>query len=175
MVTAYTGPGWENPERKKIFGGSLADVYIHDGFTVAMLIEVSSVDRQAKWRSGDLLIFSPLDPYMTPMATVEDFDGAEKYIALQRQYHPDWPTVPALPNISVPRYKRPSDAREHIREIRGVLEGREFLELHGFNVWTTAVLIYVHRQGRFIDQEAIDRAQELSAVCTDMLNTKDFR
>jgi hypothetical protein len=75
----------------------------------------------------------------------------------------------------VPRYKRPSDAREHIREIRGVLEGREFLELHGFNVWTTAVLIYVHRQGRFIDQEAIDRAQELSAVCTDMLNTKDFR
>lgn len=171
MVTAYTGPGWENPERKKIFGGSLADVYIHDGFTVAYLVEVSFIDREAGKRTGDIAVYSPADPYRsTPLTWTDDFDSTERFIADYRAKHPDLPTEPVPDAISVPRYKQSSDAHDQIREIRGVLEAREFLKLRGYNVWRMAVLIFVHCQNMSIDQAAIDRARELDAVRADMLN-----
>jgi hypothetical protein len=169
MVTAYTGPGWEHPERKKIFGGSLADVYIHDGFTVASIVEPSDNDRARVATGRDIAIYSPVDRHQSvPMIWVRDLFSAEKYIAEQRRFHPDWPTVPVPLEIIVPHYTQLSEARDAVREIITVLEARE-LDLHGYNVWRTAVLLFTYCQRMFINQSSVDRAQKLDAVTTDLI------
>lgn len=162
MPTAYVGPGWENPERKKILEGSLADVYIRDGFTVACLVEVSFIDRQRRRGQGDLVIFSPLDQ-MTPIKDAVDFEQAEQFIEQQRELHPEWPTVPEPPKVLVPRFKGMDTARDAVREIVGVLESRD-IQLHGYTRYHTAVLLFAHCQRMFIDQKSVDYAQEIAEV-----------
>lgn len=168
MPTAYVGPGWENPERTKIFGGSLADVYIRDGFTVASIVEAGHIDRERVRKGLDIAIFLPTDEHRsTPNLWVRDLDEAEKYLTRQRELHPEWPTEPVPRLIGVPRFKLASAARTQVEEIVAVLEDRDF-NLHGEGVWNVALGIYVHCQGDYIEQTSIDRAQLLRAVVTDL-------
>lgn len=157
MPTAYIGPGWENPERKKIFGGSVADVYIRDGFTVACLVEVSFIDKQARRDEGDLLIFSPLDPYMTPVKTAVDFDQAEQNIKDLRARHPEWPTEPVPPKISIPEFTTVEEAAPAVIQLSRQLEG---LDLRGYPPIEIAKFMFLYG-GRvfrnwYVSQDAVD-------------------
>src|ERR1700686_3004881 len=113
MPTAYVGPGWENPERRKMpIGGSLADFYIHDGFTVASVVEAGFIDREQVAAGREIAIFSPIDKHRsTPMTWVRNLAEAEKYIAEQRRFHPDWPTEPVPLAISIPEVTTTDAAR----------------------------------------------------------------
>lgn len=171
MPSPYIGPGWEHPERKKMeIGGSLADFYVHDGFTVASIVEAGFIDRKRVEARRDIAIFSPVDDtHTTPMTWVPDLDTAEKYIAAQRAQHPEWPTVPVPLSVMVPRYEGWHSAREKVREIVGVLEAREEIRLHGYNVWRAAVLLFTYCQRTYINQESVDRALEFETVRTELL------
>ena len=168
MPTAYVGDGWENPERTKIFGGSLADVYIRNGFTVASLVEVGFVDQRQGRSDGDVAIFLPVDgSRSTPAAWVRDLFRAEQYIEQQRELHPDWPTEPVPLTVYVPRFKPGADARALVVEIAEVLEASDY-DFHGESMWTSALLMLVHCEGKPINQQTIDLAWDLRAVYNDL-------
>lgn len=171
MPDPYIGPGWEHPERRKMnIGGSTADFYIHDGFTVAVIVEAGFVDQERVKAGRDIAVFSPVDEIRsTPMTWVRDLDEAEKFIAAERAQHPDWPTVPVPLAFLVPRLKDPEKARDAVREIVAVLEAREDLMLRGYNVWRMAILLFTVCQHMFINQESIDYAKQVDEVRTKLL------
>lgn len=168
MPTAYVDENWKNPERTKIFGGSLADVYVYDGFTVAVIVEPGFSDKARVETGKDVAVYRPDDAHRTtPMTWVRDLAAAESYIQGMRARHPEWPTAPVPLKVRVPEFTKAPDPRPKVVEIAEVLEAGDY-DFHGGSVWMTALGLYVHCQGSFIDQAAIDQAHLLHAVLNEL-------
>lgn len=169
MPTAYTGPGWENPETGKTpIGGSDAFWYVHDGFPVAHVFNPGYVDRENVERGLGIYIYNPEDAHRTtPMQRVRDLDEAERFIKAYRNTHPSLAARPVPLKTLVPPFKKASDATGHIALIEAELERGEF-DLHGRSARTVAGDLYLFCQRDFIDQDAIDRAQLMCALHADL-------
>ena len=168
MPMATVGGIWQNPERKKLFGGSEAFVYIIDGFTVAHIIEPGYSDRERVEKGFDLAIFLPTDDSRTtPHTRVRDFDDAEQVMTRLRADHPDWPTEPVPLTVYVPELKDMSKAREHVVEISEVLEAGDY-DFHGASLWLSALLMLVHCPRHPINQRTIDRAWRVNTVLNEL-------
>lgn len=168
MPTAYVGGVWQNPERKRTFGGSEAFVYVIDGFTIAHVFAPGYTDRKKVEKGFDLAIFLPTDDSRsTPHTWVREFDEAEQFITQQRKLHPDWPTEPVPLTVYVPRFKSGSDARSLVVEIAEVLEAGDY-DFHGESMWMSALLLLMHCEGKPINQQTIDLAWDLRAVYNEL-------
>ena len=168
MTIATVGGIWQNPERKQIFGGSEAFVYVIDGFTIAHVFAPGYVHREKVGQGFDLAIFLPTDPHRTtPHKWVREFDEAEAFIKQQREAHPEWPTEPVPLTVYVPRFKPDADARSLVVGIAEVLEAGDY-DFHGESMWTSALLMLVHCEGKPVNQQTIDLAWDLRAVYNDL-------